>query len=222
MINSKIFEVYEERGKRYSNLFTKNLVPGERVYQEKLVNERDGEYRSWDPTKSKLAAMILKGCPNIGIRKGDIVLYLGCSTGTTASHVSDIVGRDGFLFGLDSAPRVLRDFVFLCEKRENMTALLEDANHPENYVGKICQVDVIYQDVAQRNQAEIFIKNCRLFLKKGGYAIIAVKARSVDVTKKPKTVFKEVQNELEKTFKIIDYRTLEPFELDHCMFICKN
>ena len=217
MKSSKIFEVFEDK----MNIYTKNLNPGQTVYSEKLVKEKDSEFRQWDPRKSKLAAAILKGTPNIGIRKGDIVLYLGCSTGTTCSHVSDIIGPKGFLFGLDSAPRVLRDFVFLCEKRENMTALLEDANQPQNYKDKICEVDVLYQDVAQRNQTEIFLKNL-VFLKKGGYALLAVKARSVDVTKKPKQIFKQVQEELEKHLKVIDYRVLEPFEKDHCMFICKK
>jgi len=215
---SKIFEVYQDK----KGIFTKNLTPGKDVYGEKLVRQQDDEFRQWDIRKSKLAAAIVKGTPNIGIRKGDVVLYLGCSTGTTPSHISDMVGEDGFLFGLDFAPRVLRDFVFLCEKRKNMTALLEDAFHPENYADKICQVDVIYQDVAQKNQAEIFLRNCQWFLKKGGYALLAVKARSIDVTKKPKQIFIDIKAKLEKELKIIDYRMLDPLEKDHCMFICKK
>lgn len=218
---SKIFEVFEEKRKK-TILYTKNLVPGEKVYTEKLIQQDNTEFRQWDPKKSKLAAAILKGAPNVGIRKGDTILYLGCSTGTTCSHVSDMIGQAGFLFGLDFAPRVLRDFVFLCEKRKNMTALLEDANHPENYKERVCQVDVIYQDIAQRNQPEIFIKNCNMFLKKQGYALLAVKARSIDVTKKPKTIFTEIRQRLEKELTIIDYRSLEPYEMDHCMFICKK
>jgi len=215
---SKIFEVFEDR----KQIFTKNLVPGLRNYDERLVKDDNIEYRSWNPEKSKLASMILKGATNIGIRKGNIVLYLGCSTGTTPSHVSDMVGKDGFIFGLDTAPRVLREFVFLCEKRTNMTALLEDANHPEDYKDRVCKVDVVYQDLAQRNQLEIFLKNCEIFLKKGGYGLFAVKARSIDVTKKPKQIFKEVMKELESNITIIDYRPLEPFEKDHAMFIVKR
>ena len=220
--NSKIFEVYEEKRKKQTNLYTKNSVKGQRVYNERLVKQDNDEFRQWNPEKSKLASTILKGSTNIGIRKGDVVLYLGCSTGTTPSHISDMIGKDGFLFGLDPAPRVLRDFVFLCEKRKNMTALLEDANHPENYKDNISEVDIIYQDVAQRNQTEIFLKNCDIFLKKGGYGLLAVKARSIDVTKKPKQIFNQVREELEKHLIIIDYRTLDPFELDHCMYICKK
>ncbi|MBS3136249.1 fibrillarin-like rRNA/tRNA 2'-O-methyltransferase [Candidatus Woesearchaeota archaeon] len=222
MIESSIFGVYEERNGKRRELYTKNLVPGMKVYAEKLVSKGQDEFRQWDPRKSKLAAAILKGSPNIGIRKNDIVLYLGCSTGTTVSHVSDLVGAEGFVFGLDSSPRVLRDFIFLCEKRKNITALLEDANKPLDYVDKVCQVDILYQDIAQRNQPEIFLKNVDIFLKKGGYALFAVKSRSIDVTKNPKVIFQQVRSEIEKKLTIIDYRTLDPFELDHCMFICKK
>ncbi|MDO8480424.1 MAG: fibrillarin-like rRNA/tRNA 2'-O-methyltransferase [Nanoarchaeota archaeon] len=215
---SKIFEVFQEK----QALFTKSLNPGKKVYNERLVIQDGVEYRQWDPTKSKLGAAILRGASNVGIRKGDIVLYLGCSTGTTPSHVSDMIGEDGFLFGLDVAPRVLRNFVFLCEQRPNMTALFEDAAHPEQYAAKVCEVDVVYQDVAQRNQAEIFLKNCKAFLKDGGYGLLAVKARSVDITKKPAVIFREVREQIGKELIIVDERTLEPFEKDHCFFVCRK
>lgn len=220
---AKIFEVFEEeKGKRYS-IYTINLTPGKKVYDERLVKQDNIEYREWNPFKSKLAATILKGCPNIGIRKDDIVLYLGASTGTTSSHVSDLVGKNGFVFALDFAPRVVRELVFLCEVRSNMAPLLEDANQPDKYKDKIIkQVDIVYQDVAQKNQTEIFLKNCRLFLKKGGYALIAIKARSVDVTKHPKEVFKKAREDIEKELTIIDERKLEPFEKDHIFFVCKK
>ena len=219
---SKIFEVFEsEQGKR-KQLYTINLVPHQIVYGEKLVNENGVEYREWDAFKSKLAASILKGSPNIGIRKNDVVLYLGSASGTTASHVSDIVGNDGFVFAVDVAPRVMRDLIFLCYQRKNIIPILADANKVDVLKERICAVDAIYQDVAQKTQVEIFLKNIELFLKNGGCALLAVKARSMDVTKQPKQIFKEVREKLEKSTTIIDCRELEPFQKDHCMFICKN
>src|SRR3989338_1180123 len=215
---SKIFEVYQEGNK----LFTINMAPGKRVYDERLIREDGIEYREWNPLKSKLAAMILRGSPNVGIRKNDVILYLGAASGTTASHVSDIVGKEGFIFALDFAPRVVRDLVFVCEDRKNIAPLLEDANRPEKYADKISQVDVIYQDISQKNQVDIFLKNIDLFLKKDGYALLAVKARSIDVTKKPQQIFSLVKEQLEKNITIIDYRALEPYQKDHCMFICKR
>lgn len=219
MNKSKIFEVYQDKKNR---LYTTNLTPGKKVYDEKLIKENNIEYREWNPKKSKLAAIILKGCPNIFIRKNDVVLYLGCSTGTTVSHVSDIVGKGGFIFALDFAPRVMREMVFVCQGRENIAPILGDANRPESYVGRVSSVDVVYQDIAQRNQVDIFLKNVNLFLKKDGYCLLAVKARSIDVTKKPKAIFNDVRERLEKELIIIDYRTLEPHQMDHCMFICKK
>ena len=220
--SSKIFEVYESQEGKRKQLYTINLNPRQSVYGEKLINENNIEYREWDAFKSKLAASILKGSPNIGIRKNDIVLYLGASSGTTVSHASDIVGDNGFIFAVDIAPRVMRDLVFLCYKRKNIAPILADANKTDLLKERISAVDVIYQDVAQKNQIDIFFKNIDLFLKNDGYALIAVKARSIDVTKQPKQIFKEVREKLEKSLIIIDYRELEPFQKDHCMFICKN
>jgi fibrillarin-like pre-rRNA processing protein len=213
--------IYEsEKGKR--KLFTVNLAPGKKVYDEQLVKEKNIEYREWNPRKSKLAAAIMKGVSQIGIKPDSTVLYLGCASGTTASHVSDIVGNRGFVFALDFAPRVMREMVFVSEQRNNMMPIMADANNTESFEKKIAIVDVVFQDIAQKNQAEIFIKNCKRFLKNNGFGLLSVKARSVDVTKKPKKVFEEIRAKLENEFVIVDYRNLEPFEADHCIFICKK
>ena len=46
----------------------------------------------WNPFRSKLAAAILGGIDKIHMMPGSKVLYLGAASGTTVSHVSDIVG----------------------------------------------------------------------------------------------------------------------------------
>jgi fibrillarin-like pre-rRNA processing protein len=210
-----------KKGKRQTYL-TKNLVPGETVYGETLHKEGKAEYREWSPMRSKLGAALAKNISQLGIYPGSKVLYLGASTGTTASHVSDIVGSEGFVFALDFAPRTTRELVYLCEKRTNMLPIMASARHPEHYAGQVTLADAVFQDIAQRDQAEIFIKNCNAFLKKGGFGILVVKARSVDVAKKPKQVFNQVRQYLENKITIVDYRDLEPFEKDHCIFICKR
>ena len=221
IVKSKIFEVFESDGrKRY--LYTMNLRPTHRVYGERLVLQDNVEYREWDASKSKLASVILKGTPNIGIRKDDYVLYLGAASGTTVSHVSDIVGPTGFVFAVDISPRVMRDLIFLSYERENIVPILADSNKIDSLREKVSGVDVLYQDVAQKNQIEIFLKNVNLFLRPKGYALLALKARSIDVTKKPIQIFREVKLKLEKEMTIIDYRELDPFQKDHCMFICKK
>jgi len=214
--------VYERpKGKRFS-LLTKNLVPGKRVYGENLRREKGVEYREWDPNRSKLAAALMKDIKEIGIQEGSYVLYLGAASGTTPSHISDIIGDKGFIYAIDFAPRVVRDLTFLAEDRKNIAPILADASKPGTYYKKISEVDVLYQDIAQREQADIYMDNFR-FLKDNGIALLCVKARSVDVSKKPKQVFKEIREKLQKNnIKIIDYKSLNPFEKDHCIFVCKK
>ncbi|MFQ5620240.1 MAG: fibrillarin-like rRNA/tRNA 2'-O-methyltransferase [Candidatus Nanoarchaeia archaeon] len=223
MKKTKFYEVFERKEGRHRRLYTKNLNPGKDVYGEYLIKEGKTEYRQWDPKRSKIAAAILKGLNQLGAAPGQSVLYLGASTGTTVSHISDIVGNKGMVFALDFAPRTTRDLVFLAKERENIAPILADANQPETFKKLIPkEVDWIFQDIAQRQQAEIFLKNVKQFLKKGGLACIAIKARSVDVSKKPRLVFKDVRKLLEKEVVITDYRTLDPFEKDHAFFTVKK
>ncbi|MBD3313245.1 fibrillarin-like rRNA/tRNA 2'-O-methyltransferase [Candidatus Woesearchaeota archaeon] len=203
-------------------LFTKSIAPKERPFEERIIKSDGDIYRQWDARKSKLAAAILKGVKETGIKPGQTVLYLGASHGYTPSFVSDIVGEKGFVFALDFAPRVVRDLVFVCEKRSNICPIMADANNPDSYAFQISEADHIYQDIAQKNQSEIFLKNVAMYLKKGGLAMIAVKSRSIDVSKKPKAVFDQVRRELEKEMEILDFRVLDPYEKDHCVFVCRK
>ena len=198
---------------------TENLVPGQSVYGERLIRKKGKEYRSWDSRRSKIAAAMLKKM-KIPFGKNWTVLYLGVASGTTASHLSDII-RDGMIFGVDPAPRVMRDFILLSETRHNLTPVFEDANRPDKYRHIVPEVDFLYQDVAQPNQAQIFLKNAGTYLKKGGMAFIAVKSRSIDVTANPRKVFDEFKKEL-RGFKIISETRLEPFEKDHLALLLKK
>ena len=197
---------------------TLNLVPGVQVYDEKLIKKNGAEYRVWNPKKSKLSAALVKGLKNFPFKEDSKVLYLGAASGTTVSHISDIC-VNGRIYAVDVAPRVLRQLVFVAEKRKNLFPILGDANNP-NYPF-VEKVDIVYEDVAQPNQAEILIKNSKKYLKKGGYAIIAVKARSIKVNEKPSKIFKEVEKELNKYFKIVERVRLDPYERDHMLFVCK-
>ena len=218
MQETKIKGVYKKK----NNLLTLNLTPGKSVYHEKVIKSEGNEYREWNPNRSKLAAALKKGASQIGIKPGNIILYLGASTGTTPSHVSDIVGKEGFIYALDFAPRVVRELVFLSEDRKNIAPILGDAKQPLSYSHRVSKVDSVYQDIAQHDQVEIFLRNCDMFLEKGGFGLLCVKSRSIDVTKKPKQVFAEVRQKLEKALTVVDYRELAPFEKDHCIYICKK
>ena len=219
---TKLQGVYETFYGKRRFFATKSFAPGTNVYGEIIMQENGEEYRLWDTMRSKLCAFMVKDADQIAIRQGSTVLYLGASSGTTVSHVSDIIGESGFVFAVDFAPRMLRELVFVAEKRSNVGPIMGDANKPEEYLSLVSQVDVVYQDVAQRNQLEIFEKNCALFLKPKGFGLLAIKARSVDVTKRPQLIFDEVRKLLEKEFTIVDKRLLDPFQKDHIMFLVKK
>lgn len=192
----------------YSNkLFTKNLT--------------DGKEREWNPETSKLAVAILKGIKAIGMGKGSNVLYLGASSGNTASYVSDIIGADGMIFAVEISPVSMREMINNCGTRENIAPILGDANKPEEYKELIVQTDVVYQDISQKNQVEIFNKNTQMFLKPEGTGILCVKARSIDSKRKAKEIFDEIEKELNKQYFIIDKINLEPYQKEHCMFVVK-
>ena len=198
---------------------TENLSKGVDVYGERLIKVKGVEYRVWDPFRSKLAVAIIKGLKHLPIKYGIKVLYLGASTGTTASHVSDIVGSGGLVFCVESASRVARELIArVATHRSNIIPIIEDARKPNAYFSVTGKVDVVYCDIAQPDQTVIAMTNCKMYLKKGGYLILVIKTRSIDVTKEPKYV---VDNEVARLrtngFDIEEVINLQPFDKDHAI-----
>ncbi len=203
-------------------LATKNLVPGKRVYGEWLFRFGDVEYREWNAYRSKLAAALLKGIKELVIKEGDKVLYLGAGSGTTPSHVSDLVREKGIVYAVEFAPRVMRELITVAEVRKNLVPILADARFPNRYAHIVDLVDVIYADVAQPEQASLVNINARYFLKDGGYLYLAIKARSIDVTKEPDEVYRREIETLNKGgFEIIDVVHLDPYDRDHAMVLAR-
>ncbi|MCD6139762.1 MAG: fibrillarin-like rRNA/tRNA 2'-O-methyltransferase [Thermococcus sp.] len=215
-----VYTVIEDDGSE--RIATKNLVPGQKVYGERIVKWKGEEYRIWNPNRSKLAAAILNGLKNFPIKPGTTVLYLGIASGTTASHVSDILGWEGKIFGIEFSPRVLRELVPLVEERRNIIPILGDATKPEEYRALVTKVDVIFEDVAQPTQAKILVDNAKAYLKSGGYGMISIKSRSIDVTKEPEKVFREVEKELGEYFEVVERISLEPYEKDHALIVVRK
>lgn len=198
-------------------IYTRSLRPGTKVYGERLVQTDDGEYREWSYRRSKLAAYIMLGGEHVPISPGSNVLYLGAASGTTASHVSDIVDS-GMVYCVEYSQRSFRDLVKVCDVRKNMIPLLGDASLPDTYGFAVGDVDVVYQDVAQKRQAEMFISNMERF--SADHGMLCIKARSEDVTLPPAAVFKAVRRELEDSgLNVLDMMTLDPYEKDHAMAV---
>ena len=200
-------------------LVTKNLTPRIQVYGEKLVKVGSEEYRLWDPYRSKLAAMILKGS-SLSMKKESSVLYLGAAHGTTASHVSDIVSL-GEVFAVEFSPRAMQDLIRVSIPRLNLIPILADALHPNSYKNMVSEVDLLYQDIAQREQAKIAIRNSS-FLKKEGILVLIIKPRSIDSTKKTSEVINSEVNKLEGIFKAKELINLEPFHRDHVSVVAQK
>lgn len=218
-LSEGIFEVVKDK----KQLATKNLDPGKVVYGEKLIPVEGVEYRTWDPRRSKLGAMVLKKF-NIPLKEDSKVLYLGAASGTTVSHVSDIV-PEGAVYAVEFAPRSMRDLIGLASRRKNVHPILADAGKPDSYAHIVEPVDLIFQDVAQPNQAQIAARNAASYLKRDGYLLLSIKARSIDTVANPKEVFKDEIKKLEQAFEskfeILNAKDLMPYHEDHMGILAK-
>ncbi len=203
-------------------LATENLVAGNQVYKEKLVNKKGIEYRVWDPFRSKLAAVIMNGLEIFPFKEKSKVLYLGVSTGTTISHISDIVGPGGIIFGIEHSSRVARDFLDrVASYRKNIIPIMQDARQPQQYFSVFGKVDVVYVDIAQPDQTEIAIANCKMYLKNEGYLFLVIKTRSIDVTKAPRKIIENEKKKLQTNFELEQVIDLMPYDKDHALVIAK-
>jgi fibrillarin-like pre-rRNA processing protein len=182
------------------------------VYNERML----GGARIWEPYRSKLAALYYVG-KGVELEPSLRVLYLGAANGTTVSHVADYTE---VVYAVEFAPRPMQDLIEVARRRRNAIPIMADATRPEAYAPLVEVVDLVYQDVAQPDQAAIAIRNC-VFLKQGGYLILMLKTRSVDVRKDPAIVFDETIGALEGAgFTVQESVWLAPYHHDHAAIVC--
>jgi len=182
------------------------------VYGERML----GDARIWDPYRSKLSALYHLGK---GIELGEDmrVLYLGAAHGTTVSHVADYTE---VVYAVEFAPRPMQDLLEVARRRTNVVPVMADAAQPEQYAALLEPVALLYQDVAQPDQAAIALRNC-IFLKPGGTLILMLKTRSVDTRKEPALVFDDTVSQLGSGgLTFVDSTWLAPYHLDHAAIIC--
>jgi fibrillarin-like pre-rRNA processing protein len=220
IIETDFNNVYKLSGTRSEQLITKNLVPGIKVNDEKILTISNEEFRIWDPFHSKFAAIILKGS-SLSVRKDSTFLYLGAANGTTVSHVSDMV-ENGMVYAVEISPRAMKDLIRFSIPRKNIVPILADAMNPGSYQNMVPEVDFLYQDIAQREQARIAIRNAELFLKKDGILVLIIKAKSIDSIKKIKDVFETEIKKLDDIFRVRQLFDLEPFHKDHMAVVAQK
>jgi len=213
---SDIAEVFTD-GNR---LYTRNAVPGVAVYGERLVRQGDEEYRDWNPRRSKLAAYLKKGAAVFPFGRDTDVLYLGAAQGTTVSHLADICS-EGTIYAVEISRRSFQKLLDISASRPNVMPILGDARKPEGYGRLIGRVGVVYQDVAQRDQVGIFLENLE-YLRPGGFGLLFLKSRSVDVAANPKAVYAETRQRLAKAVTVVQVVPLEPYEEDHAAFLLEK
>ncbi len=203
-----------------NRLATLNAAPGKRAYTEELKNVEGKEYRMWNPYRSKLSAAILNGLKNFQFKNSSSVLYIGAATGTTPSHIGDIV-PDGVVYCIEMSERNMRELVRMCETRKNMLPILADAMHPETYADSLDECDIIYQDASAREQAKMLKLNSR-FLKKGGYAYFVIKSQSIDISESPKKILERELAEVSDEFELLERISLEPFDRLHMFAVLRK
>jgi fibrillarin-like pre-rRNA processing protein len=219
-----VFRVPDPKNPQRQILATKNLTPSKSYYGESLIRLKGSEYRQWDPYRSKLAAAIINRLEVFPYKEGTSCLYLGASTGTTVSHISDIIGGSGRIFGVEMAPRVAREFLENVVKyRRNVVPIVSDARHPEKYPSIYGEISSIYCDIAQPDQTEIALENCKRFFKESGILLLVVKASSIDALKPKNEVFANQRAILEKArYKVLELIDLEPFDRNHALIVAKQ
>ena len=219
----KFSGVFTISDKDQKSISTKSLVPGTSVYGEKLIRVNEDEYRLWSPRRSKLAAAIKRGLTEMPIQPGSKVLYLGAASGTTVSHCSDIIGPNGIVYGVEFSQRTVRDLIQLAAARPNILPILDDARHPTRYAPLVSgPVEVVYQDVAQPDQASILYENLKTFCSFGAWGLLAIKARSIDSAASLDEIYsKEIALLDNKGLEIVENINLDPLEKDHRFIVCR-
>merc|ERR1712150_2868 len=203
-------------------LLTLSYDSDKSIYGEKRIQaDIKGEsklFRVWNPYRSKLGSSVLNGMKKIPIEPGSKILYLGAASGTTVSHVSDIVGYEGVVYAVEFANRPGRELCSMSQRRSNIIPIIEDARIPNKYRLLIQMVDGIFSDVAQPDQTEIVMKNAQMFLKKSGLLMIAIKASCIDTLAAPEEVFANELNKLRIAgFKPQEQQSLEPYQRHHAI-----
>ena len=79
-------------------------------------------------------------------------------------------------------------------------------------------MDLVYCDIAQPDQTNIAIDNCKIYLKDEKSILLVIKTRSIDVTMSPQNVItREIKTLESHSFKIRQNIDLSPFDKDHAM-----
>ena len=219
----RLYNVFISGPQENLKLYTRSLDKGYRVYGEKVIKHNEIEYREWDPYRSKLAALLLENPETLILSDHLNCLYLGASSGTTVSHLSDII-NSGVIYSVEFAERSIRQLIQNTSRRINVIPILADARYPDTYATSIfSNIDLIYQDVSQPNQAEIALINCNYYLKNDGLLVLAIKSQSIDSTKQSELIYAQEKNIIENAgYDIIESINIHKYAANHIVLIIRK
>lgn len=206
-MNNQPSPVLEIKGKLYTQSSNRKSV-----YGEDTISVKGKWYREWDPKRSKLSAALRKKLKYFPFHAGSICLYLGASTGTTVSHISDVIGN-GRIFAVEKAYEPFSKLLSLAEARSNIYPILEDAFKVDRYSFFVDSPQILYQDIAQRNQVQIFNQVSSKFdsLDSG---LLVVKIRAISSRMDKDEILKGQLEKLEN-FRVKQVISLDPFSIDN-------
>jgi fibrillarin-like pre-rRNA processing protein len=198
-----------------TSFWTEALADPAEVYGERVHPVDTRLLRQWDPYRSKLAAALVNGWATPIPQSGERWLYLGAATGTTASHVADLVGPEGGVFAIEKSARSFLKLLALARRYPNLFPILGDAKRPREFLGLVPPVDGVYVDLAQPDQVEITREISRWFLKDSGAVLLALKTASMGRDLDPMHHLRETERVLRRLLRMGDPVRLEPFHRRH-------
>ena len=203
-------------------LATLSNVSTNQDYEENLVEMNGKQYSIWNPYMSKLAAAIINGMEIFPILKKTKILYLDPTSEKTIKHISDIVGINGKIFVVRDVMKNSKNFLEqIVKNRSNIFTIIPDKTNPARLTGMTETVDVIYIDIAEHNQTEIAIQNCKNHLRIGGFLMLIVPTKNIDFANNNSKKNQEERKKLQTSFDIIQEINLTDFFKEYSMVIAK-
>ena len=167
----------------------------------------------WNPYHSKLSAYLMAGGENWPFKKNSKVLYLGSAEGNTISYLSEICTTNT-ITAVEISAVAMAELLALAKTKENIIPCLNDAHFPEKYRIQANNPKIIYQDIAQNDQVDIFIRNCNYF--KPECAFLMLKTQSI--SGKNKTIFEDTKIKLNRIFKNVEMININKWAKGHSAY----
>ena len=167
----------------------------------------------WNPYHSKLSAYLMAGGKNWPFKKNSKILYLGSAEGNTISYLSEICLINN-ITAVEISAVAMAELLVLAKKKENIIPCLNDAHFPEKYRIQANNPEIIYQDIAQNDQVDIFIRNCNYFKPKCAFLML----KTQSISGKNKTIFEYAKNKLSDFFKNVETININKWAKGHCAY----